>query len=199
MEPRPRRTTAPRTIRRWVEARGGYPAELAEPHGDEPAGALRIVLPDAPPAPVRPLDWPTFFERLAAQQLALVYWDTPAGGAGARLERRAQRARAAPAQAPRMPPERAATARVARAGRARGTPRRPPRVSEPPPPPAPGSQTVSPEPRAPARATTQRPEAARTRPVLRRAAVAVLVGALRLGHRLSALRRTPARRRTPAV
>lgn len=217
MEPRERRTTAPRTIRRWVEAHGGYPAELAEPRGDEPAGALRIVLPDTPPAPVRRLDWPTFFERLAAQQLALVYWDTPAGGAGARLERREERARpararradqapaspgrprAGPARVPRTPPARADAAAVARAGRGRGVPRRQPRVPEQPPPPRPGPEVASPEPRTTPPAAAQRAGAPRKRPVLRRAAVAVLVGALRLGHRLGAVRRAAARRGTPAV
>src|SRR5919108_87236 len=81
MDTRGKRTTSPRTIRQWVEERGGYPAVLKTARGEEPAGTLRIVLAEEVAAEdVERLDWNDFFARFDAQGLALVYQEATTEG-----------------------------------------------------------------------------------------------------------------------
>ena len=56
-------------IRRWVDRRGGYPAEA---DGDDGDAALRIAAPDDDEGVSR-LDWDEFFDRFEANDLAMAY------------------------------------------------------------------------------------------------------------------------------
>jgi hypothetical protein len=71
-------------IRRWAEARGAVPAEVASTHqGDEP-GILRFEFPKAPghrDENLRPISWDEFFEKFDENNLELLYQETTAEGA----------------------------------------------------------------------------------------------------------------------
>ncbi|MDQ1694629.1 MAG: hypothetical protein QOH85_2164 [Acidobacteriaceae bacterium] len=71
-------------IRRWAEARGAVPAEVASTHqGDEP-GILRFEFPNAPghrDENLRPISWDDFFKKFDENNLELLYQKTTAEGA----------------------------------------------------------------------------------------------------------------------
>jgi hypothetical protein len=70
-------------IRRWAEARGAAPAEVASTHqGDEP-GILRFKFPNAPghkDENLREISWEEFFEKFDENNLELLYQETTAEG-----------------------------------------------------------------------------------------------------------------------
>jgi hypothetical protein len=71
-------------IRRWAEARGAVPAEVASTHqGDEP-GILRFKFPKAPghkDENLREISWDEFFEKFDENNLELLYQEKTAEGA----------------------------------------------------------------------------------------------------------------------
>jgi hypothetical protein len=71
-------------IRRWAEARGAVPAEVASTHqGDEP-GILRFEFPNARnrnDENLREISWEEFFQKFDESGLELLYQETTAEGA----------------------------------------------------------------------------------------------------------------------
>jgi hypothetical protein len=71
-------------IRRWAEARGAVPAEVASTHqGDEP-GILRFEFPNARnrnDENLRQIPWDEFFEKFDENNLELLYQEKTADGA----------------------------------------------------------------------------------------------------------------------
>ena len=70
-------------IRRWAEARGGKPAEVART-GENSIGILRIEFPGATNANdsnLQEISWDRFFKKFDASHLSLVYQDVTAEGA----------------------------------------------------------------------------------------------------------------------
>ncbi|HEX3966851.1 MAG TPA: hypothetical protein VHW70_02685 [Edaphobacter sp.] len=70
-------------IRRWAEARGAVPAEVASTHkGDEP-GILRFEFPKARNRnddKLQEISWDDFFEKFDESNLELVYQEKTADG-----------------------------------------------------------------------------------------------------------------------
>jgi len=74
-------TTDHVTIRRWVEARHGVPAQrrAARDYG----AALQIIFPEREaPSSVMPMDWTRFFEEFERDELAFVHEQDHDGEAG---------------------------------------------------------------------------------------------------------------------
>jgi hypothetical protein len=70
-------------IRRWAEARGAQPAEVASTHTDGDAGILRFCFPNAPnrnDKSLREISWDEFFEKFDENNLELVYQEKTAAG-----------------------------------------------------------------------------------------------------------------------
>ena len=65
-------TTDHVTIRRWVEARHGMPAQRRAARDD--GAALQIIFPEREaPSSVMPMDWTRFFEEFERNELAFVH------------------------------------------------------------------------------------------------------------------------------
>lgn len=130
-----RTTTDHEEIRRWVEERGGWPAEVARTERDGDTGIIRIDFPGySGEGSLQRISWDDWFDKFDRSNLAFVYQEETSGGARsnfnklvgretaearARGERKARRTRTA-ARGTRKAPQRAA-ARVAGRG---GTKRR---------------------------------------------------------------------------
>ena len=72
-----KRTTNHTTIRKWVEARGGFPATVTgtENRGEE-AGLLRIDYPGySGKDTLERIDWEAWFDKFDAEKLAFLYQD----------------------------------------------------------------------------------------------------------------------------
>jgi hypothetical protein len=68
-------TTDHKTIRKWVEDRGGSPATVKETGGDEP-GILRIDFPGgAGDESLQPVSWDDFFDKFDKERLAFLHQD----------------------------------------------------------------------------------------------------------------------------
>ena len=68
-------TTDHETIRRWIESRGGHPAEVSGAPGED-TGALRVDIPGYDEQEfLAALPWDEFFRRFEAKRLAFVYED----------------------------------------------------------------------------------------------------------------------------
>ena len=65
------------TIRKWVEARGGFPATVAGTEGrGEEAGLLRIDYPGfSGQDTLERIDWEAWFEKFDNEKLAFLYQD----------------------------------------------------------------------------------------------------------------------------
>ena len=71
-------TTDRDTIRRWVEARGGYPARVKRTGRGSDPGVLRIDYPGySGQGTLERIDWDEFFEWFDRDNLAFLYQDTP--------------------------------------------------------------------------------------------------------------------------
>ena len=71
-------------IRKWAEARGGKPADVASTETKEGAGIIRIEFPGAVHAndsALKEISWEEFFAKFDASGLALVYQEQTADGA----------------------------------------------------------------------------------------------------------------------
>jgi hypothetical protein len=70
----PTKTTDHDTIRRWAEARAGFPVHTLAPLARDDPRSLRIRLPGLRTRPrVEPIQWREWFERFDEQQFAFVF------------------------------------------------------------------------------------------------------------------------------
>jgi hypothetical protein len=70
-------------IRRWAEARGAVPAEVASTHKKDEPGILRFEFPNAPnrnDSKLSEISWDEFFEKFDESNLELVYQEKTADG-----------------------------------------------------------------------------------------------------------------------
>lgn len=73
-----KRTTSHNTIRRWVEARGGYPARVKSSGRGKDPGILRIDYPGfSGQKTLQRIEWDEFFDWFDRDKLAFLYQDTP--------------------------------------------------------------------------------------------------------------------------
>jgi hypothetical protein len=74
-------TTDHDTIRRWVEERGGWPAEVESTAGAGETGIIRIDFPGfSGEGKLRKISWDEWLQKFDAAGLAFVYEETTAGG-----------------------------------------------------------------------------------------------------------------------
>ncbi|HPD46393.1 MAG TPA: hypothetical protein P5279_07000 [Anaerohalosphaeraceae bacterium] len=74
-------TTDHEQIRQWVEERGGSPAVVAETHGEDETGILRIDMPGySGGESLEHISWEEWFEKFDAEDLAFLYQDTTQEG-----------------------------------------------------------------------------------------------------------------------
>lgn len=70
-------------IRRWAEARGARPAEVADTKRENGTGILRFCFPNAPnrnDSNLREISWEEFFQKFDENNLELVYQEETAAG-----------------------------------------------------------------------------------------------------------------------
>lgn len=70
-------------IRRWAEARGAVPSEVASTHSRNEPGILRFQFPRSPgenDENLREISWDAFFEKFDENDLELVFQEKTAGG-----------------------------------------------------------------------------------------------------------------------
>ena len=71
-------TTSHRTIKKWVEARGGHPARVKRTGKRNDPGILRIDYPGySGEETLEPIEWDEFFEWFDRDKLAFVYSKSP--------------------------------------------------------------------------------------------------------------------------
>lgn len=76
-------TTDHQEIRRWAEARGAQPSEVASTESRNEPGILRFHFPNAPgekDANLKEISWEAFFEKFDENNLQLVFQDKTADG-----------------------------------------------------------------------------------------------------------------------
>jgi hypothetical protein len=74
-------TTDHEEIRRWVEERGGHPAEVVGTERDGETGMIRIDFPGySGEGSLREIPWDEWFKKFDESNLAFVYQDTTASG-----------------------------------------------------------------------------------------------------------------------
>jgi hypothetical protein len=66
-------------IRKWVEARGGKPAKVADTDGKKGSGILRIDF-NEPDESLQAIDWDEFFEIFEERELAFLHEEETSGG-----------------------------------------------------------------------------------------------------------------------
>ncbi|HKB80023.1 MAG TPA: helix-hairpin-helix domain-containing protein [Thermoanaerobaculia bacterium] len=89
-------TTDHDEIRRWVESRGGYPADVKRTAGDGDPGVLRIDYPGfSGQRSLERISWDQFFEWFDRNNLAFLYQDTARSRFSKLVDRGTVRARAA--------------------------------------------------------------------------------------------------------
>lgn len=81
-----KRTTDHAQIRRWVEARGGRPAEVKGTGSKRDIGLLRIDFAEGDEK-LDPISWDEFFEKFEDSRLALVYRDETVDGSESRFSK----------------------------------------------------------------------------------------------------------------
>lgn len=70
-------------IRRWADARGAVPSEVASTHSDGEPGILRFHFPNAPGEKdrnLREISWEAFFDKFDENNLELLYQEETAEG-----------------------------------------------------------------------------------------------------------------------
>ncbi len=70
-------------IRKWAEARGAKPAEVASTHKGKEPGILRLEFPKAPhknDSNLQEISWEEFFEKFDKNDLELILQDKTADG-----------------------------------------------------------------------------------------------------------------------
>lgn len=81
--PLSRTTKDPDEIRKWAEARGAVPAEVASTESSGEPGIVRFMFPKAPrrkDAALREISWDDFFHKFNEKNLELVYQEKTAAG-----------------------------------------------------------------------------------------------------------------------
>jgi len=76
-------TKDPEEIRRWAEARGAVPAEVASTESKGEPGILRFKFPKAPrrnDAALKDITWEDFFRKFEENNLEMVYQEKTAAG-----------------------------------------------------------------------------------------------------------------------
>lgn len=76
-------TTDHKTIRKWVESRGGRPAVVEGTEGRDGEGILRIEFRHADK--LEDVDWDTFFKTFEDRKLAFLHQDKTADGKESRF------------------------------------------------------------------------------------------------------------------
>jgi hypothetical protein len=118
-------TTDHEAIRRWVEERGGWPAEVeSTARGEGDIGIIRIDFPGfSGEGQLRRIDWDEWFDKFDGSGLAFVHQDTTAGGERSNFNKLVARETAAATKRGKRTARRAGGAARARrpsdAGRAR--------------------------------------------------------------------------------
>lgn len=74
-----RTTTDHDEIRKWVEARGGKPAKVADTDGRRGSGILRIDL-NEPDESLTPIGWDEFFQIFDERELAFLHEEETSDG-----------------------------------------------------------------------------------------------------------------------
>ena len=81
-----RSTTDHKTIRAWVEERGGKPAAVKGTGGKEDTGILRIDFPGVgDEASLEEISWDDFFEKFEEKKLAFLYQEEMKSGSESRF------------------------------------------------------------------------------------------------------------------
>ncbi len=82
-----KKTTDHKTIREWVEKRGGFPAMVKGTGGKDDAGILRIDFPGYDDSSLERLSWDEFFEKFDSKKLAFLYQDETSAGEESRFSK----------------------------------------------------------------------------------------------------------------
>lgn len=81
-------TTDHKTIREWVESRGGHPASVEGTAGKSDAGLLRIDYPGyRGKASLTEISWDEFFGKFEEKKLAFLYQERSASGRESRFSK----------------------------------------------------------------------------------------------------------------
>lgn len=81
-----RTTTSHRTIKKWVEERGGQPTSVkATTKRSGKPGVLRIDFPDGKEQSLEPISWKEFFEKFDEENLAFLYQNKTDDGSTSRF------------------------------------------------------------------------------------------------------------------
>ena len=79
-------TTDHEAIRRWVEARGGWPATVKGTGNGDPVGILRIDFPGrGDDESLQEISWEDFFQKFDDSGLAFLYQEQTAEGGESRF------------------------------------------------------------------------------------------------------------------
>lgn len=80
------RTRNHKTIRNWVQKRGGFPAAVKETRHGRDAGLLRIDFPDySGEDTLERISWDDFFDKFDREDLEFLYQDKTAKGKTSRF------------------------------------------------------------------------------------------------------------------
>jgi hypothetical protein len=87
MQHESKKTTDHDTIRRWVEARGGRPAAVAETHEGDEVGVIRIAFAPAGDETegLEEITWEEFFEKFEEKNLAFLHQEQTKDGGTSRF------------------------------------------------------------------------------------------------------------------
>jgi hypothetical protein len=80
-------TTDHDTIRKWVEARDGRPAAVAQTHEGDEVGVIRIAFAGKGDKPegLEEITWEEFFEKFEEKKLAFLYQEKTKDGGTSRF------------------------------------------------------------------------------------------------------------------
>lgn len=83
------KTTDHETIRKWVEARQGRPAAVAQTHEGDEVGVIRIAFSGGSegegPGGLEDISWEEFFEKFEEKKLAFLYQEKTKDGKTSRF------------------------------------------------------------------------------------------------------------------
>lgn len=80
------KTTDHKTIQKWVDERGGFPATVASTDDKEEAGILRIDFPGySGEGKLKRITWEEFFEKFEEKKLAFLYQEETKEGEESRF------------------------------------------------------------------------------------------------------------------
>jgi hypothetical protein len=83
-----KKTTDHKVIRKWIEERGGHPAQVKGTGNGDDAGLLRIDLPGySGKQSLEEISWEEFFEKFEEKKLAFLYQDETRDGEPSRFSK----------------------------------------------------------------------------------------------------------------